>query len=392
MERKTATPKRPTTRTAGDADTARALRERIKELSCLYSITLLSEKWAGQPSRIFQGIVELIPAAWQYPEITSAQILLDGLSYATPGFREGCQMQTARIIVEGQQRGTIRVEYTWEKPELDEGPFLKEERSLLEAIARQVAFVVQRQNAEEEKAKLQKQLMHADRLATIGQLAAGIAHELNEPLSNILGFAQLAQKAAQLPAQAGHDIDRIVSASLHAREIIRKLLLFARQTPTLKGRVDLNTVINEALGLFEHRLKKEAIELVRALSADLPELTADPGQMVQVLVNLVVNAIQAMPQGGTLVVETCERNGHVVCVVQDTGVGMAEEVLDRIFVPFFTTKDVNEGTGLGLPVVHGIVTSHGGTINVESKPGQGTRFEIRLPKEPQPATESDSPL
>jgi signal transduction histidine kinase len=183
-----------------------------------------------------------------------------------------------------------------------------------------------------------------------------------------------------------------VSASLHAREIIRKLLLFARQTPTLKGRVDLNTVINEALGLFEHRLKKEAIELVRALSADLPELTADPGQMVQVLVNLVVNAIQAMPQGGTLVVETCERNGHVVCVVQDTGVGMAEEVLDRIFVPFFTTKDVNEGTGLGLPVVHGIVTSHGGTINVESKPGQGTRFEIRLPKEPQPVTESDSPL
>jgi signal transduction histidine kinase len=111
-------------------------------------------------------------------------------------------------------------------------------------------------------------------------------------------------------------------------------------------------------------------------------MTADAGQLTQVLVNLVVNAIQAMPEGGKLNVLTDVQDQYVVCIVEDTGVGMTEEVLDRLFVPFFTTKEVNQGTGLGLPVVHGIVTSHGGTIEVKSKPGKGTKFTVRLPIEP----------
>jgi signal transduction histidine kinase len=114
----------------------------------------------------------------------------------------------------------------------------------------------------------------------------------------------------------------------------------------------------------------------------MPEITADAGQLTQVVVNLVVNSIQAMPEGGKLNVRTDVQDQYVVCIVEDTGVGMTEDVLDRLFVPFFTTKEVNQGTGLGLPVVHGIVTSHGGTIEVKSKPGKGTKFTIRLPIEP----------
>jgi two-component system NtrC family sensor kinase len=365
-----------------EAETALSLKERVKELSCLYFINQIFETFGDSPDEVFQQIVELIPPAWQYPDIASARIVLDGRRYETPGFREGRQRQSADVILGGKSRGSVEVVYAEEKLPHNVSPFLKEEQNLLDAIARQIAFIVERQQAEQGRAQLQKQLMHAERLATIGQLAAGVAHELNEPLSSILGFAQLAQRDPGLPEDTVHDIQRIVTASLHAREVIKKLLLFARQTPTFKGHAYLNNIVSEALGLFEHRFKNEGIELVCTLCPRMPEITADAGQLTQVLVNLVVNAIQAMPAGGKLNVLTDVQDRYVVCIVEDTGVGMTEEVLDRLFVPFFTTKEVNQGTGLGLPVVHGIVTSHGGTIEVKSEPGKGTKFTIRLPIEP----------
>ncbi len=206
-----------------------------------------------------------------------------------------------------------------------------------------------------------------------------MAHELNEPLSNILGFAQLVRKSPKLPLKTTGDIARIVDASLYAREIIRKLLLFARQTTACKGRVNLNEIAAEALGLFEHRLKKSGIKLVRDFHVKLPVIIADGGQLKQVMVNLVVNSMQAMPDGGILTVRTNVSEGHVILSIEDTGTGMTKDVLDRVFVPFFTTKDVDHGTGLGLPVAYGIVTSHGGKIMVKSSPGNGAVFTVRLP-------------
>jgi len=356
-----------------------ALIERVKELTCLYGIAQIT----GQPGIslevIIQGIVELLPPAWQYPEIAFSRIILDGISYTTQGFRECRQKQTAEIIVGGVPRGVVELVYAEERPDLDEGPFLKEERNLINAVARQIGLVVERKQAEEDKLKLHNQLLHSDRLATIGMLAAGIAHELNEPLGNILGFAQLAKKCTGIPASAEQDIGKIEAASLHARDIIQKLLVFARQAPAEKTQVNLNQVVEDGLYFFEARCAKEGIELVRKLSADMPEITADPGQLNQLLVNLVVNALQSMPGAGKITVQTqfCDHNVHLI--VEDTGTGMSSEVLDKIFVPFFTTKDVGHGTGLGLPVVYGIVTSHGGSINVNSKPGCGSRFEIQLP-------------
>lgn len=237
----------------------------------------------------------------------------------------------------------------------------------------------ERQALREENARIRRQLAHADRLTTLGVLVAGVAHELNEPLSSILGFAQIARKTPNLPGQTAQDLDKIIAASLHAREIIRKLLLFARQAPVMKSDVCLNAVVEEALGLFEHRLRKSAIRLTVSLRKGLPAITADAGQLNQVVVNLVVNAIQAMPNGGALSVATFVETGHVVCAVQDTGDGMSEAVLEHIFVPFFTTKEISQGTGLGLPVAQGILAEHGGMLEVSSLPGQGTRFAIRLP-------------
>jgi signal transduction histidine kinase len=356
-----------------------ALRERVKELTCLYSIAKVSERQDLSLNDILRNIVELIPPAWQYPEIAMGRISINGQVFSTPGPQQTGKKQAADIILNGKRRGSVEVIYTEKKQNLDEGPFLREERHLIDAIARQTALIVEQKEAEEKRLNLQDQIRHADRLATIGQLAAGVAHELNEPLGNILGLAQLLKKYQELPDVANKDVDGIVTASLNAREVIKKLLLFARQAPSKNERVNLNQIILDGLYFFEARCAKDGIELVRMLSPDLPEIIVDQAQLNQVLVNLVVNAIHAMPHGGKLTIETKSASDHVFLIVKDSGIGMSEDVLKKIFIPFFTTKDINEGTGLGLSVVHGIVTSHRGIIRAESSVDKGSRFEIKLP-------------
>jgi signal transduction histidine kinase len=356
------------------------VRERVKELTCLYGIAKIVERPDSSLKEILEDIVKLLPPAWLYPEIASARIILDGHSYSTPGLQDSDQKQSADLIVGGKKRGIVELGYSEERPELDEGPFLKEERNLIDTLAREIALIIERKQTEEDKERLQDQLRHADRLATIGQLSAGVAHELNEPIGSILGFAQLIQKDPGLSNQAKIDIEKINRASLHAREVIKKLMLFARQMPPQKIRVNLNQIVQDGLYFLESRCAKEGIQVVRKLSPSLPDVTADPSQMTQVMVNTVVNAIQAMANGGKLTIKTLASEKFVTLVVADTGVGMDKNVIRQIFQPFFTTKDVGMGTGLGLSVVYGIITSHGGLIDVNSKAGQGTQIKIKLPR------------
>ena len=156
-------------------------------------------------------------------------------------------------------------------------------------------------------------------------------------------------------------------------------MLFARQMPPQKTSVSLNQIIEEGLYFLESRCVKEGIKVVRQIDETLPKITADPAQMTQVLVNIIVNAIQAMPEGGRLTIQTKASDKHISLIIEDTGIGMAKKKIKKIFLPFYTTKDVGKGTGLGLSVVHGIVTSHGGTIHVDSQVNKGTRFTIQLP-------------
>jgi two-component system NtrC family sensor kinase len=355
------------------------LRERIKEITCLYGIARVIAKSEGSFDDIVQNIVDLLPPAWLYPEMTCARITLDGRSYTTKGFAESQYRQISDITINNHTIGSVEVAYSESVQVLDEGPFLIEERRLIDSVAREVAVFYKRTKAEAEQALLHEQLRHADRLATIGQLAAGVAHELNEPLGNILGFAQLAKKSPGLPAQVAKDLQSIESASLYAREIIRKLVTFARQLPPRKTPVNFNEVVAEGLSFFDKRCAKSGIRLIRRFAEEVPMITIDPRQINQVLVNLVVNAIQAMPDGGTLTVETRGAEKGLRLIVEDTGIGMEDELTKQIFLPFFTTKDINEGTGLGLSVVDGIVASHGGTIEVETSPGRGAKFTVYLP-------------
>ena len=366
-----------------------ALRERVKELTCLYGIAQITTNQNTSIDEILKSIVNLLSPAWLYPEIAQARIVFDGRSYSTPDFTGGKQSISSDITINGKKRGLVEVSYTVEKPVLDEGPFLKEERNLIDTVAKEVSVIIEKQQIDKEKVRLQEQMRHSDRLATVGQLAAGVAHELNEPLSNMLGFAQLAKKSQGLPKATEHDIDKIINASLHAREVVKKLLLFSRQMPTKKSKVNLNQIVQDGLYFLKSRCEKEGIEMVRILAPNLPEIYADSGQLHQVLVNLVVNAIQAMPAGGKLTIKTLVSPDYISLVVEDTGIGMNEEIIKKIFIPFFTTKEVGQGTGLGLSLVHGIVTSHGGTIDVKSNVGHGSQFEIKLPIKTQTESTGD---
>jgi two-component system NtrC family sensor kinase len=356
-----------------------ALRERVKELSCLYEIDELVQQQEVQLDGLLQGIVELMPPAWQYPEIASARLVVDDNIYESSNFKgEGSSLRSD-IVCGGERRGFVELVYSGSEDVLETVLFLEEERNLIDSIARHISLVLERRQTEEDKRKLEEQLRHADRLATIGQLGAGVAHELNEPLTSILGFAQLSRKASDLSDTVDKDLERIINSTLHAREIVKKLLIFSRQMPTQKSEVDLSSVAEEGLYLLDSRCEKQGIKVVKEFSPELPRITADPSQLLQVVVNIVVNAIQAMPDGGRLVVKTTADDDYVYLDVEDNGSGMSVETIKKIFIPFFTTKGVGHGTGLGLPVVHGIVASHGGRIDVESEPGQGSRFIIALP-------------
>lgn len=359
-----------------------ALRERVKELTCLYGIARVTARSDLAVEIVVQQVVELLPPAWQYPEIASARIVLDGCEYPSVGFRESECRQVSSIVVREEQRGAIEVHYAGDRPTEAEGPFLAEERSLINEVARQIAVLVEQRQAEAERNMLEDKLRHVDRLTTIGKLAAGVAHEINEPLGAILGYAQLQLRSFGLPDQTGKDLERIVKAALHAREVVKNLLLFARQLPSEMRPVALGQVVRDTVFLLEAPCKHAGVQLILRLAKDLPEVMGDPSQLQQVVLNLGMNAIQAMPRGGALRFVT-GRVGDAVClVVEDGGEGMPPEVVRRVFDPFYTTKDVGRGTGLGLSVVHGIVAAHGGSVHAESELGKGSRFEVLLPLAP----------
>jgi len=224
-----------------------------------------------------------------------------------------------------------------------------------------------------------RKLRHAERLSTVGGLASGVGHELAEPLTAIVGFAELLRKEPGLSEQGRRDLERIETASQHAKEIVRRLMSFGTRSPVGWQELDLNRVVDDALALVRQRCRTGRVELVLDLEPGLPALVGDATQLCQVLVNLARNSLQALPQGGTLKVRTRARSRALELRVEDDGVGMSDEVRARIFEPFFTTKSARGGMGLGLAIVHDVVGLHGGSIEVESAPGVGTCVTVRLP-------------
>jgi hypothetical protein len=230
-----------------------------------------------------------------------------------------------------------------------------------------------------DRAELEQRLVQADKLSSIGLLAAGVAHEVNTPLAVISTYAQMLAKQVAEDSQKSMILDKIAKQTFRASEIVNSLLNFSRTSTTSFGEINLNRVIQETLSLLEHQLTKSGIAVKRELDAELRTIHGNGGKLQQVFLNLFLNARDAMPGGGTLEVRTWPEGAGARVEVADTGTGIAPENLHRVYDPFFTTKGARKGTGLGLSVTYGIIQEHGGFIEVTNRPGGGARFRIDLP-------------
>jgi two-component system NtrC family sensor kinase len=226
---------------------------------------------------------------------------------------------------------------------------------------------------------MEEQLRRSEKLASLGTLSAGVAHEINNPLTGILLYASLLQGDKRLDPALLPDVARVISETERCAGIVKDLLEFSRESKPDKETMAIDAILDEVIAFFHHQPDFKNITICRKFAAALPDVSVDPGQIRQVFMNLVINAGHAMHQGGRVELSTClTDDGTYVCTeLTDTGAGISEENLTRIFDPFFTTK--SDGTGLGLSISYGIISNHGGKIGVRSTPGEGTTFSVLLP-------------
>jgi two-component system NtrC family sensor kinase len=230
-----------------------------------------------------------------------------------------------------------------------------------------------------ERVNLEDQLVQAEKLSSIGLLAAGVAHEVNTPLAVITSQAQMLLRQMPSDDPRNRTLDKIIKQSFRASEIVNNLLKFSRVSGSEHNDVDLNKIISETLSLVDPMLRASRIMVNVQLATSLPTVPGNPGKLQQVFMNLIINARDAMPQGGELTIATETENSHVNVEISDNGVGIPADQLHRIFDPFFTTKATSRGTGLGLAVTYGIIREHSGSIRVESSEGRGTTFRLEFP-------------
>ncbi|WP_053550012.1 GAF domain-containing sensor histidine kinase [Desulfuromonas soudanensis] len=242
-----------------------------------------------------------------------------------------------------------------------------------------------------EKTKMEAQLVHSAKLAAIGEMAAGVAHELNSPMTVIIGTAQMLVR--DFPGEVDRDkieaLEDIINCGLRCKRIIQNLLTFSRQDELPTSEIDLNEEVERVLSLIRYQINRSQVEIIPHLDPDLPKINANGPQIQQVLTNFLVNARDALDDGGrpekiiqvTTALRRRDKKTWIVLSVRDNGTGIAPEALPKIFTPFFTSKEATKGTGLGLSVSLGIAESHGGTIEVDSIPGEGSTFSLLLPLE-----------
>ncbi len=239
-----------------------------------------------------------------------------------------------------------------------------------------------------------EQLINHEKMASVGQIAAGVAHEINTPLGIILGYTQLMLDEFEPDTETAANLQVVERQTRACRRIVADLLKFSRQAESIKAPIDLNQIIQEVLSVTEHSLKIQGVTVIRKFASDLPPVYGDSEKLHQVFINLFNNAQYAMAEGGEITIRTGKTLQHVLVSVQDSGTGIVDAVKNKIFDPFFTTKEVGKGTGLGLSVTYGIIQEHGGEIEVESpiidpkthQQMQGTAFNLRFP-----ATQSYNP-
>lgn len=356
------------------------LKERIKELTCLFEVSsIIVNNDYKELDKTLYSIALSIRKSLQYNADTVVEIS------SGPFHLISSALPTKTVFIEGtinvfnDPKGFIKIHYPVEK--FTKKDFLTEEKKLLKNVAINVGDMLERVAIRENEAIVKRKMQHADRLSILGEITAGIAHELNTPLANILGFAELLKGKVTENTQNSNDLDKIINSAIFSREVVKKLMFFACEMPQNLGETNIVPVINDAMNLLDPTFTKNEIKYKVNLPEDEVLLKADTIQLTQVIFNLVLNAIYFSPKNGLITITLEEGKKKITLKIADEGPGIPTENVQKIFQPFFTTKTVGDGSGLGLSVVHGIIRSHRGTIDYQPNNPTGAIFIINFPKQ-----------
>ncbi len=351
------------------------LNERIKELTCLYNIATVLTKGDPVQERLAE-ICDVVREAWRYPEDAVVHLSVDDIEIMTDECPVGSISQRCDIIIFNQVRGQMSVHY--DSAVHSESAFLEDELRLLQKVVSEIAGFYEKHLRDEEIIILKRRAERNDRLAILGEITAGIAHELNTPLGNILGFAELIETRSK-DTQTLQDIGKVIKAAIYSREIVKKLMFFSCEMPQHMQKIKVKPVIEQALTLLEPNFRKASITSTLEFADSNVDAQIDPIQFTQVLFNILVNAIYVSKPGSSIDTNVYNDSQCLYIEIKDQGPGIAPENISKIFEPFFTTKPFGEGNGLGLSVVHGIIASHHGKISTFDNMPTGTVFKIELP-------------
>ena len=354
------------------------LKERIKELTCLHEVnSIIVNSDYDQLHLSLEAIAYCLKKAWQFN--TYAEVEIKSASYyvKTTGFNPSMVTIKSDIKVFNNADGHILVGYPTNK--YAKSDFLEEEVALLNNVSLVVSNLMERKQIKDSEEKVKRQIERTDRLHILGEITAGIAHELNTPLANILGFTELLKERFS-DREAARDLQKIVDNTIFSREIVKKLMFFACEMPQEMDVIQLNPIVDNVLELLRPSFKAKNLRLSKSFGVQKVQLKADTVQLTQVLFNLIMNAVYYSPIEGEINVHIEEEGKNVQIHISDEGPGIDSEIGEKIFEPFFTTKTIGEGSGLGQSVVHGIISSHKGSISHRQNHPKGTVFTVNFPK------------
>lgn len=354
------------------------LKERIKELLCLYQISKIISKSNNVDQVVLEEIIFSVAKAWRFCEDSIVEIQIKDYVLTTALIPINNVSQHSDIIVSKNVSGIIKVYYP--QPKYDLSHFLKEEQELLDTVSFEIGNYIEKHQSLEKKATLRKTLERKDRLSILGEMTAGIAHELNTPLANILGFAELI-KTETKDQVIIDDITKIINSAIYSREIVKKLMFFSCGVPQQLQLLKIKPIITDALSFLKPNFQKKDIQYQLDFQDENIIAKVDSIQLTQVLFNLLINAIYIAPKDSIINIEVNSDQENMILKIADNGPGIPHEIKQKLFDPFFTTKPVGESCGLGLSVVHGIVKNHNGEIEVIDNTPTGTIFLIKLPLE-----------
>lgn len=354
------------------------LRERIKELTCMYEVTsIIVNSDFEKLEMSLKSIAFCLKKAFQYNLEAGVHIICSETAITIGEQPLNYVHIKAPIKVFNEPNGFIEVRYPADK--YKEEDFLEEEVKLLSNICLEIGNLIERKQIKEKEELIRKQMERNDRLTILGEITAGIAHELNTPLTSIIGFTELLDE--QIKDELVHsDLSKIKENALFCREIVKKLMFFACEVPQQIQEILLYPVLQNVLNLLSPTFKKKDVRANLKMEDTLIGIKADEIQLTQVLFNIIMNALYYSPPKATVGIQASKDQKGIVILIEDQGPGIDDALSDKIYEPFYTTKPVGEGSGLGMSVVHGIMSSHKGSISFYPNKPSGTVFELCFPK------------